>query len=284
MVSAPVSRADVYNMLLGCAIPGPGPQGFTRAPAAAAFPYEAGSSFGPIECTVDTPLVDYLNADDSKTALHVPQNLNWAVCASNSSFNYSKTEMDETITTYPVLINAGLRILIYSGDQVRADLAWQTFYPMLLASKCCVDQPRIANRVCACLQDACLPTSHSVAWINALHLNTTAAWHPYLDDTGSTVMGACAASCAHCRHLRDLVCCPQLRETAAGSLLQATPPPTTRPAASSSQPSTAPATWSPCTRRSAPRPCSAGGWQARRCNHPGTRLLQPRYIRHSVFA
>lgn len=122
VVRLTLSLADVYNMLLGCAIPGPGPQAFTRSPGAGAFPLVEGSSFGPIECTVDTPLVDYLTADDTKTALHVPLNLNWAVCASNSSFNYSKTEMDETITTYPVLINAGLRILIYSGDQVRAQL------------------------------------------------------------------------------------------------------------------------------------------------------------------
>lgn len=177
-------------MLLGCAIPGPGPQAFTRAPGAGAFPLAEGSSFGPIECTVDTPLVDYLTSDDTKTALHVPLNLNWAVCASNSSFNYSKTEMDETITTYPVLINAGLRILIYSGDQVCGRAA----------NSCRISDvahtPAAASRLHAHLQDACLPTSHSLAWINALHLNTTSAWHPYLDDSGSTVMGACAVRAA----------------------------------------------------------------------------------------
>ena len=46
-------------------------------------------------------------------ALHVVPSLHWAVCGSNSSFDYSRTEKDERIDVYPVLIEqAKINVLI----------------------------------------------------------------------------------------------------------------------------------------------------------------------------
>ena len=49
-------------------------------------------------------------------ALHVNPNLNFAVCGSNSSFDYTRTEMDERLDVYPDIWKAGVRVLIYNGE------------------------------------------------------------------------------------------------------------------------------------------------------------------------
>ena len=80
----------------------------TRAPV----PF---SSSGPIAC-IDETIALYLGRPDVATALHVLPNLHWAVCGSNSSFDYTRTEQDERLDVYPTVYNAGVRVLIFNGE------------------------------------------------------------------------------------------------------------------------------------------------------------------------
>ena len=77
-------------------------------------------SGGPIAC-IDETIAKYLGRADVAAALHVNPNLNFAVCGSNSSFDYTRTEMDERLDVYPDIWKAGVRVLIYNGE---ADGAW----------------------------------------------------------------------------------------------------------------------------------------------------------------
>ena len=69
---------------------------------------------GPIEC-IDETLQGYVNTPAFAAAFHVLPQLNWAVCGSNNSFAYSRTEVDERVDVYPVVIAAGVTVLIYNG-------------------------------------------------------------------------------------------------------------------------------------------------------------------------
>lgn len=80
----------------------------TRAPV----PF---ASSGPIAC-IDETIALYLGRPDVAAALHVLPNLHWAVCGSNSSFNYERTESDERLDVYPTVYNAGVRVLIFNGE------------------------------------------------------------------------------------------------------------------------------------------------------------------------
>ncbi len=80
----------------------------TRAPV----PF---ASSGPIAC-IDETIALYLGRPDVAAALHVLPNLHWAVCGSNSSFDYTRTEADERIDVYPTVYNAGVRVLIFNGE------------------------------------------------------------------------------------------------------------------------------------------------------------------------
>jgi hypothetical protein len=46
-------------------------------------------------------------------ALHVIPTLHFAVCGSNSSFAYTRTEDDERVDVYPTIWGAGVRVLVY---------------------------------------------------------------------------------------------------------------------------------------------------------------------------
>ena len=80
----------------------------TRAPV----PF---ASSGPIAC-IDETIALYLGRPDVAAALHVLPNLHWAVCGSNSSFDYTRTEQDERLDVYPTVYTAGVRVLIFNGE------------------------------------------------------------------------------------------------------------------------------------------------------------------------
>lgn len=70
---------------------------------------------GPIAC-IDETIAKYLTREDVATALNVIPTLNWAVCGSNSSFDYTRTEADERFDVYPDIYNALIDVLIYNGE------------------------------------------------------------------------------------------------------------------------------------------------------------------------
>ena len=71
---------------------------------------------GPIEC-IDETIAVYIGSPAVAAALHVIPSLHWAVCGSNASFAYTRTEADERLDVYPVLIEqAKVQVLIYNGE------------------------------------------------------------------------------------------------------------------------------------------------------------------------
>ena len=78
---------------------------YSKAPV----PMRAGSS-GPVEC-IDETIAKYIGRADVATALNVIPGLHWAVCGSNSSFNYQRTERDERVDVYPTIWKAGVYVL-----------------------------------------------------------------------------------------------------------------------------------------------------------------------------
>jgi carboxypeptidase C (cathepsin A) len=108
---------------------------FARAPV----PKKVG---GPIEC-IDEVYQQYINTAAFQTAFHVAP-LNWAVCGSNSSFNYDRTMADERLQIYPSIVNAGVRVVIYNGDA-----------------------------------DACVPLIDSAWWTASMNYTVVNPWHSW---------------------------------------------------------------------------------------------------------
>lgn len=69
----------------------------------------------------DPPCVDavaptkYLNREDVKAALHVKSSIKWQMCSDSVYEQYERSK-EASLYLYPSLINAGLRIMIFSGD------------------------------------------------------------------------------------------------------------------------------------------------------------------------
>jgi carboxypeptidase C (cathepsin A) len=116
-----VGGVNIYDIYGPC-IDGPSSSGVrldaqtgrlvhVRAPV----PVREGSG-GPIAC-IDETIAVYIGSPAVAAALHVIPTLHWAVCGSNSSFNYQRTEKDERIDVYPVLIEqAKINVLIFNGE------------------------------------------------------------------------------------------------------------------------------------------------------------------------
>ena len=66
-------------------------------------------------CVDDTPLLNYFNREDVKTALHVNSDIYWELCSGEVSERYNIQEKG-SIWAYPTIIESGVRVLIYSGD------------------------------------------------------------------------------------------------------------------------------------------------------------------------
>jgi len=105
-----VGNVNIYDVYAPC-INGPSTSGskfHSRAPVLV-------KEGGPIEC-IDETISVYLNSAPVRAALHVAP-VNFAVCGSNSSFQYDRTEKDERIDVYPVLIEqAKINVLIFNGE------------------------------------------------------------------------------------------------------------------------------------------------------------------------
>lgn len=102
-----VGNVDIYNIYGPCYL-GPKRSVYSRVPV----PVRSG---GPNEC-IDETIAVYIGSPAVAAALHVIPSLHWAVCGSNSSFNYQRTEADERVDIYPTIVNAGVRVLIYNGE------------------------------------------------------------------------------------------------------------------------------------------------------------------------
>lgn len=57
----------------------------------------------------------YLNRAVATSALHVRGDITWAICSNTISVNYEKSGAS-MIPNYQTLINAGIRVFVYSGD------------------------------------------------------------------------------------------------------------------------------------------------------------------------
>ena len=66
-------------------------------------------------CYNDKSIIEYFNRKDVKSALHVNTDINWNLCSSEVNKKYVK-QPQGSFWAYPLLINSGIRILIYSGD------------------------------------------------------------------------------------------------------------------------------------------------------------------------
>ena len=106
-------------------------------------------------CFDDTAIENYFNRPDVQAALHVKDERKWVVCSNDVYDNYKSNYTLGSIWAYPILINAGLRILIYSGDS-----------------------------------DAVVPTSGNQLWIRDLKLETEEPWRQWrVDNDMNNVAG-----------------------------------------------------------------------------------------------
>ena len=98
-------------------------------------------------CFDDTDIEDYFNRQDVQAALHVKAERKWVVCSNDVYDNYNNTYTIGSVWAYPLLIKAGLRILIYSGDS-----------------------------------DGVVSTSGNLLWIRDLNLETEEPWRQWRVD------------------------------------------------------------------------------------------------------
>ena len=133
-----IGRVNIYNIYGPCvtgsagALDAAGRRVHSRAPVPV-------RSDGPVEC-IDETLAKYVGRADVAAALHVFP-LNWAACGSNSSFSYTRTELDERLDVYPDIWNAKVRVLVYNGEA-----------------------------------DACVPWVDNEGWVRSLNFTVTAPW------------------------------------------------------------------------------------------------------------
>ena len=138
-----VGGVNVYDIYADC-IRGPGAgtriDAITGRLVHARAPVPVHES-GPIAC-IDETIAVYIGSADVAKALHVIPSLHWAVCGSNSSFAYSRTEADERVDVYPVLVEqAKINVLIFNGEA-----------------------------------DACVPWNDNEAWTRSMNYSVATPW------------------------------------------------------------------------------------------------------------
>jgi serine carboxypeptidase-like clade 2 len=103
--------------------------------------------YGPTDPIVGDFMSDYLNREDVRHALHIPDDVQpWEGCRRDDWFDY-KLQPEGSVYLYPLLKSLGLRILVFSGDV-----------------------------------DGCVPTFGTESWIKKLKWDTTEDWHPWFID------------------------------------------------------------------------------------------------------
>ena len=97
-------------------------------------------------------LSDYVNHNETRAALNIPDEVQaWNMCWNNSEFTYHY-QQEASMWIYPILKGAGIRQMFYSGDT-----------------------------------DGAVVTYGSKQWIRALNFPVKNAWRPWYD--GSQVAG-----------------------------------------------------------------------------------------------
>jgi len=97
---------------------------------------------------VDTYLTSYLNIPEVKAAIHAEPSINWVGCS--SVVNYSYTDLlSSMLPVYQSLLTKDIKILVYSGDV-----------------------------------DGIVPITGTRLWLNALNLQTTETWRPWVGSSG----------------------------------------------------------------------------------------------------
>ena len=80
------------------------------------------------KCYDDKQMIQYFNREDVKSALHVNTDIIWQLCSDDIYERYDR-QSKGSIWAYQILINSGIRILIYNGDTditvpFNENLAW----------------------------------------------------------------------------------------------------------------------------------------------------------------
>jgi pimeloyl-ACP methyl ester carboxylesterase len=145
-----VGPVNIYDIYAPC-ITGPGSHKTLRTSGLASRAPVRLHESGPVEC-IDETIAVYIGSPEVAAALHVIPTLHWAVCGSNSSFDYTRTELDERIDVYPVVVNAGVRVMILNGEA-----------------------------------DACVPFIDNELWTRSMNYSVVKPWQPWL--TNSQVSG-----------------------------------------------------------------------------------------------
>ena len=115
---AEVGNVNIYNIYGDCTLGSTidkgvidkvsGKRVYTKAPVVM-------REGGPIAC-IDETIAKYLSREDVASALNVIPTLHWAVCGSNSSFDYTRTEADERFDVYHDIYNGKIDVLVYNGE------------------------------------------------------------------------------------------------------------------------------------------------------------------------
>jgi carboxypeptidase C (cathepsin A) len=113
MVSESVGDVNIYDIYGDC-YPGPATERvFTDNQKRMRFLTDTGMLGAVPPCIAWEGIYQYLNNATVKQAFHVNASINWEFCA---NLDYNPDYQHGSLYAYPMLINAGLNILIYSGD------------------------------------------------------------------------------------------------------------------------------------------------------------------------
>lgn len=110
------SNLNIYNVYGYCAT-----DSAELSSGSVRYPYTPWVSWNKLEasgapCSDFGPTANYLNRDDVKAALHVNTATKWEGCNLNINRKYTVNKKGSHLIL-PELYQAGLKILIYSGDQ-----------------------------------------------------------------------------------------------------------------------------------------------------------------------
>jgi len=143
--ASPQQRALMRSV--GVELPEPRAASALSSPVAAAGPPVLGAN----ACSAaDDQVTAYMNRADVQAALHVAAGVAvigaWGECQ-GGTVTYTREPCDETTEVYPILLSAGLQVLIFNGDQ-----------------------------------DECIPYIQDEAWTNAMGHPIKDEWRPWLLD------------------------------------------------------------------------------------------------------
>lgn len=151
---AQVGPLNAYNIevtCLGSAAASPQQRALMRSVGVSLPEPPAAAPLGANACNAaDSQVTSYMNRPDVQSAFHVAAGAAvigaWGECQ-GGTVDYTRIPCDETKDVYPILLNAGLAVLIYNGDQ-----------------------------------DECIPYIQDEAWTLQMGLAVKEEWRPWLLD------------------------------------------------------------------------------------------------------